>query len=300
MSDQAIINKRNFLGKIDRTSSNQHLHSHSLFIRELRKFFEPFNLPSLADKFIGIVRFKCFSEAGARFKIEQLEINIQKIDEFEVKVLFTNSEQKYSQNYSLSKSEILAWSISNEALLKTERLEISLLLPSDEPEIIEIIQDPDVWKMRGDRYSPLENIYSSYPCEKEQFPWYKYCFVVRQSENKQVIGFVSFYQISKPSFITPLINQTPYQSIMLSYTLSKQYWGKGLMFEAVNACVRWFLNNQKVPELIAFAELNNRASHRILQKLGLQECGVLKNPAISNDLKDIYQFMIYKLIPMEC
>jgi RimJ/RimL family protein N-acetyltransferase len=296
MSDEAIINKPSFSAKIDRSNWNLHLNSHSLFIRKLKKFFESFDLPLLADKFMGIIRWKCFTHAGAQSKIEELQINFSAPDEFQLKIVFTNLEQKFSQNYSLTISEILAWPISHNSLLTTPRLELRLLLPSDEPEIIEILRDPEVWKMRGEPYSPVENIYSVYPNEKEQFPWYKYYFVVQLSQNKQAIGFIGFSQISQPSLITPLINQTPYQSVMLSYGLSKHYWGKGLMFEAVSACVPWFVKNQNVPELIAFAEVKNQASRRILHKLGLQECGVLENAMISADadLKDIYQFMIYK------
>ncbi|MGL4883443.1 MAG: GNAT family N-acetyltransferase, partial [Waterburya sp.] len=72
------------------------------------------------------------------------------------------------------------------------------------------------------------------------------------------------------------------------------YWGQGLMSESLSACVPWFVKSQTVRELVGFAEINNQRSRRILQKLRLQEYGLLDTPRISADLKDKYQFIVYK------
>lgn len=66
------------------------------------------------------------------------------------------------------------------------------------------------------------------------------------------------------------------------------------MSESLWACVPWFVASQAVQELVGVADINNRASRRILQKLGLQESGLLENPMISADLKDLYKFLVYK------
>ncbi len=41
------------------------------------------------------------------------------------------------------------------------------------------------------------------------------------------------------------------------------------MSEFVSACVSWLVDTQRVRELIAFVEINNRASRRILLKHGM-------------------------------
>jgi RimJ/RimL family protein N-acetyltransferase len=295
MLEDILTNQRSFSQQINRTDSHQHLNSHCRLICELMQFLEPFHFPLFPDKFMGMLRFHCFNKYGAKSSIEEIKISFQIPDKFYVEMVCSNSKEKFFEEYFYTIADILAYPISSEPVLKTERLEIGLLLPSDEPEIIDFIQDPDVWKMRGERYSPLVNIHSVYNHDQDhQLPWYKYYFVVRMRESKQVIGFIGFYQISQPSFFGPIINQTPYQNVMLSYALSKQYWGKGLMFESLSACVPWFMSSQNVNSLIAFAEINNLGSRRILQKLGLQEYGILENSMISADLKDIYKFMIYK------
>ncbi len=296
MAEDTVVSKRSFSRRIDRSDWKQHLDSHRLLICDFKQFLEPFHLPLFADKFMGMLRSRCFEQAGLKSNIEELQISFQAPHDFRVKISFSNSKEQFSEEYSLTIADILAYPISSEPLLRTQRLEIGLLLPSDEPAIINFIKDPEVWKMRGERYSPLVNIHTDYQSNNLEFPWYRYYFVVRMCQSKEPIGFIGFYQISQPGLITPIISQTPYESVMLSYGLSKHYWGKELMSEALAACLPWFIANQKVHELVAFAEMNNQGSRRILQKLGLQEYGPLENAMISADLKDRYKFIIYKRI----
>ena len=67
------------------------------------------------------------------------------------------------------------------------------------------------------------------------------------------------------------------------------------MSEAVAVCLPWFVTDQKVREIVAFVEINNQRSQQILQKLGLQDCGLLEYPSISGELTDTYKFRIYKI-----
>ncbi|MGP1385866.1 MAG: GNAT family N-acetyltransferase [Thainema sp.] len=242
---------------------------------------------------MGLLRFRCFEKAGPQVSFEELEIRFQPPDQFHINLTLSDSKEQFFDEYVLSISDILSWPISSKPLLKTERLEIRLLLPSDEPEVIDFIQDPEVWQMRGDRYSPVTNLYSVYRVN-HQHPWYRYYFAVQLGQSETVIGFISFYQISRPEAISPVLNQTPYESVMLSYALSRQYWRKGLMSEALSVCLPWFISTQNVRELIAFAEVDNQGSRRILQKLGLQDHGLLGHSMISPDLRDRYKFMLYK------
>ena len=294
MTEDTFVSKRSFSRQIDRSDWKQHLDSHHLLICQFKQFLEPFNLSLLTDRFMGILRFRCFEVAGPKSSLEELQVDFQPPDYFSVKIAFRNLERIIFEKYTFTIADILAWSVSTEPLLRTKRLEIGLLLPSDEPEIIDFIREPDVWEMRGERYSPLVNIHSIYQSDDHQVSWYRYHFVLKMGQSKKPIGFISFYQISQPNLVSPLISQVPYEPVMLSYGLSKPYWGQGLMSESLSACVPWFVASQTVRELVGFAEINNRGSRRILQKLGLQEYELLKNPGISADLKNRYKFIVYK------
>ena len=294
MVENIFLGKRSFYQQIDRSDWKTHLDSHHLLICEFERFLEPFHLPLFANKFLGMLRFRCFEVAGSKSSLEELQVDFQPPDYFKTKVAFRNSEKIIFKQYTFTTADILAQSLNAEPLLTTERLEISLLLPSNEPKIIDIVKEPDVWKMRGERYSPLVNIHLTYQYNHHKISWYKYHFTLQMRRSKKTIGFISFYQISQPSSLTSLISQTPYESVILSYGLSKQYWGQGFMSESLSACVPWFVESQKVRELVGFADLKNRASRRILQKLGLQEYELLQDAKISADLKDKYKFVIYK------
>lgn len=294
MTDNYSRINKSFSRRIEQSNWQQHLDSHYLFISNLKQFLEQFNISLFADRFIGFLRFRCFQVTGAKSIIEQLRLDFQIPDRFIVKITFRGSGNVIVEEYTFTVTNILEWQMSSQPILQTERTEIGLLLPSDEPEIIDFMKDPDVWKMRGETYRPIANIHSTFESNNNEVRWYKYHFAVRMRQCKKAIGFISFYQISKPSLITPIISQNPYEAVMLSYALSKYYWGKGLMSESLSAFVPLFVETQKVRELIAFADTNNRASRRILQKLGLQEYGLVENPNISEDLKDMYNFIVYK------
>ena len=294
MVKDTLISKRSFSRQIEQSDWKQHLDSHHLLISDFKRFLEQFHLSLFADRFMGMLRFRCFEVAGPRSSLEELQVDFQPPNYFSLKVAFRNSEKIISEEHTFTVADILAWPVSTEPLLRTKRLEIGLLLPSDEPKIIDFIKDPEVWKMRGDRYRPIVNIHSIYKSNNHEVPWYKYHFVVRMRQSKEPIGFISFYQISQPTSINSLIDKNPYERVMLSYGLSKPYWGQGLMSESLSSCVPWFVASQTVHELVGFAEINNRGSRRILQKLGLQEDGLLSNPMISDDLKDRYKFIVYK------
>lgn len=294
MNEYALVTNKSFSKRIELSDWKQHLDSHHSLIIEFKKFLESFNLSLFVDKFIAILRFRCFELADSKSIIEELQVDFQAPEYFVIKIVIKHSQEVIFKEYKLTIADILGWEISSEPLLNTERIEIGILLPSEEPEIIDFLKDPDVWKMRGETYRPLANVHYNYKIHNSKCPWYKYHFVLRLRQNKKPIGFISFYQISKPNLVTPLINQTPYKPVMLSYGLAKSYWGKGLMSESLSACAPWFIENQSIEELVGFVAVNNQGSRRLLQKLGLQECGMLNYPNKNTDLKDISNFVIYK------
>ena len=56
----------------------------------------------------------------------------------------------------------------------------------------------------------------------------------------------------------------------LGFVLSKDYWGKGLMPEAVNAVIRWLFEEQKLDAIICAHFDWNTRSARVQQKCGFR------------------------------
>jgi len=56
----------------------------------------------------------------------------------------------------------------------------------------------------------------------------------------------------------------------LGYVLSKDYWGKGLMPEAVKAVIDWLFNEVKLDFIIVGHFDRNAQSKRVVEKCGFQ------------------------------
>lgn len=135
--------------------------------------------------------------------------------------------------------------------------------------------------MRGQRYSPIENMHFIYQNHSDSVPWYKYNFAIRTLRNNEPIGFIGFYQLSQPD------------SVMLSYGLSKTYWGLGIMSEALAVCIPWFVTSQTVRELVAFAVQS--LSYKSLIPVPINWYGNLRDTCkISNSLESLVDLALSK------
>jgi ribosomal-protein-alanine N-acetyltransferase len=84
----------------------------------------------------------------------------------------------------------------------------------------------------------------------------------------------------------------------LGYVLTRAYWGKGYMTEAVKALVDWALKQSEIYRVWAVCDLENRASSRVMEKAGMTKEGVLRrwsvHPNISEEPRDSYCYSIIK------
>jgi ribosomal-protein-alanine N-acetyltransferase len=57
--------------------------------------------------------------------------------------------------------------------------------------------------------------------------------------------------------------------VELGYSFARAFWGLGLASEAARCVVEWMWRNTDEPRIGAFAVLENAASRRVLEKLGM-------------------------------
>ena len=62
----------------------------------------------------------------------------------------------------------------------------------------------------------------------------------------------------------------------IGYVLAKGHWGRGYMTEAAQAMVAWVKSRPDVHRIWAFCDLENTASTRVMEKLGMTREGVLR------------------------
>jgi RimJ/RimL family protein N-acetyltransferase len=80
----------------------------------------------------------------------------------------------------------------------------------------------------------------------------------------------------------------------IGFVLAKQNWGNGYMTEAARAIVDWTIKQDGIFRVWALCDIENRASARVLEKIGMQREGVLRrwsmSPNISEEPRDCYAY----------
>ena len=81
----------------------------------------------------------------------------------------------------------------------------------------------------------------------------------------------------------------------LGYYLAEEYWGKGIMTEAVKQVCRYVFDNSDIVRIFAEPFSFNTASCRVLEKAGFQCEGTLRSNAIKNGrISDMKMYSLLK------
>jgi len=68
----------------------------------------------------------------------------------------------------------------------------------------------------------------------------------------------------------------------LGYYIAEEYWGKGIMTEAVRQICKYVFDKSDIIRIFAEPFAHNAASCRVLEKSGFQYEGTLRNNAVKN------------------
>ncbi|MBA4379767.1 MAG: GNAT family N-acetyltransferase [Anaerolinea sp.] len=84
----------------------------------------------------------------------------------------------------------------------------------------------------------------------------------------------------------------------LGYGLARAYWGNGIATEATNCLVEWALAQPEIFRVWAICDVDNTASSRVLEKVGMQCEGILRRysirPNLANEPRDSFCYSIVK------
>lgn len=68
----------------------------------------------------------------------------------------------------------------------------------------------------------------------------------------------------------------------LGYWLAESYWGKGIMTQMLELAIDSYFHHTDVIRIYANVYADNRASMRVLEKIGFRKCGILHNACFKN------------------
>lgn len=81
----------------------------------------------------------------------------------------------------------------------------------------------------------------------------------------------------------------------LGYYIAEEYWGKGMMSEAVKQICEYVFSNSDIIRIYAEPFAYNTASCRVLEKAGFQYEGTLRDNAVKNgNVVDMKMFSLLK------
>ena len=145
----------------------------------------------------------------------------------------------------------------------TPRLNIRPFIPGDAEPMMAVYGDPDV--MRYIPGGPLPDVDAVRAIMDEQTlaqaeRGYAY-YAVELIADGSVVGDAGFGLFE------------PTGDIELGYTFARRAWGVGYATEAAAACLAAALAGLDVPRVIAVAEVENVASHRVAESIGMRRDG---------------------------
>lgn len=83
------------------------------------------------------------------------------------------------------------------------------------------------------------------------------------------------------------------QGCEIGYVLSKAYWGRGLMPEAVKAVIAWLFNEEKLDFVICGHFVRNRQSRRVIEKCGFQYRKTVQFETRYDTVETCWDYILY-------
>ena len=148
-------------------------------------------------------------------------------------------------------------------LLETERLGLRPFEIKDLSSFMELNTDPEVVRYTGDSaFQSEETAREVIASLTKQFHERKMGrFVVMELKSKTWLGWCGLKWHAKEGVAD------------LGYRFFRGYWGKGYATEAARECLNYGFQTLNHSKIVAHAQLENRASVRVLEKLGFKRTG---------------------------
>lgn len=171
-------------------------------------------------------------------------------------------------------------------LLETERLLLRSWRTTDLDDFYEYAKSPFVgpnagWEPHKSKDISLKILQSF--IEKQEV------WAIVLKENKKVIGSIGAHPDGKRKGVN---------SKMIGYVLSEDFWGMGLMSEAVRRVIRYLFDEEKLDVLSICHFPFNHRSRRVIEKCGFKYEGVLRNAFKIYD-GTVYDEVCYSILQQE-
>lgn len=143
--------------------------------------------------------------------------------------------------------------------METERLELAPWGEDDIASLRALATDPEVVRyISGGVPWPEERIQEFLERQRRLYAEHGYCMWRLSAGGGEAIGFCGIQPLAETG------------DIEIGWWLSKEYWGRGLATEAARCALSDAFERVGLHRVVAIAMEENRASTRIMEKLGMR------------------------------
>lgn len=168
----------------------------------------------------------------------------------------------------------------------TERLVLRRPTAGDAPNVYAYARDPEVTRLLAfpthRSVADTERFLADCPIRWEKGE--EFCWIITLKDADDCIGAIGCRMGTHGPDI--------------GYVLARPYWGRGYMSEAVRAVVEWASALPDVHRVWAYCDVDNAASARVLEKVGMSREGVLRkwsvSPNVSPTPRDCYVYALVR------
>jgi [ribosomal protein S5]-alanine N-acetyltransferase len=171
--------------------------------------------------------------------------------------------------------------------IETERLTLRKPRRDDAPAIFSAYaQDAEVTRYMT--WRPHKNIGETYRIVDLMLELWNegeaYSYVITLKNSDSAIGMIAM--------------QPDGFKVAIGYVLARPYWSKGYTTEAALAVTNWLLKQPDIYRVFATCDVENPASARVMEKVGMQREGILRkyivHPNISDEPRDSYMYAVVR------
>lgn len=157
-------------------------------------------------------------------------------------------------------------------LFKSERLGFRNWQASDLEELAQLNANSKVMRHFPKTLKSAESAAFMHRMQK-QFEAKGYCyFAVEELKSGSFIGFIGLSDQDYPSPFNP--------STDIGWRLAAKFWGLGYATEGALACLDFAFHQLKKKRITSTCPLSNKASERVMQKIGMKKMGLFLHPKL--------------------
>ncbi|MCP3739506.1 GNAT family N-acetyltransferase [Rossellomorea sp. BNER] len=171
-------------------------------------------------------------------------------------------------------------------IIETERLILREVTAGDTGDMLLYLSDKEVVKYTGlEPFQTVDDVW-------DEIKWYNSIF----KEGTGIRWGITLKNVGKVIGSCGFLNRVPkHYRTEVGFELSKDYWGKGLANEALEAVIKYGFHHYQLERIEALIEPDNLPSQKLVERQGFKKEGLLRHYEYTcGKFDDLYMYSLLK------